>query len=116
MKAPDLVRLAFDRLAAADVSGTLELAHPEIVVINPPAIGLGGAFPTRIFGLDQLRAALEEVDLAAIERRIESIHEISPGVVSAHGYLSVEGRWGAAQWLRHMTDDGLLNYAAGQLY
>ena len=112
----EIVRLAFDRLAAADVGGTLELAHPEIVVINPPAIGFGVAFPTHIFGIDQLCTALEEVDLDQIERRIESIQEVSPGVVSAHGYITVDGRWGAAQWLGHMTGEGLLNYVEGHLY
>ena len=116
MTACDLVRIAFDRLDAGDVKATLELFHAEIVINNPPAIGLGVAFPTHIFGVDDLRIALEEVDLTKIERRVNSIHEIGPGIVSAHGFISVEGTWGAAQWLGHVTDEALLNYVEGHLY
>jgi hypothetical protein len=108
--------MAFDRLDAGDVEGTLELFHPEVVIINPPAIGLGVALPTHMFGLDELRAALKGVDLGKIQRKIESIQEVSPGIVSAHGFITVEGTWGAAQWLAHLTDDGLANYVQGHLY
>ena len=76
MTACDLVRIAFDRLDAGDVEGTLALFHPEVVVINPPAIGLGVMLPTHMFGLDELRAGIEGVDIGKIERRIESIEEI----------------------------------------
>ncbi|MGH2963887.1 MAG: nuclear transport factor 2 family protein [Solirubrobacterales bacterium] len=116
MTACDLVRMAFDRLDAGDVEGTLELFHPEVVVIHPPAIGLGVALPTHMFGVDELRAALKGVDLGRIQRKIESIQEVSPGIVSAHGFITVEGTWGAAQWLAHLTDDGLANYVEGHLY
>jgi hypothetical protein len=116
MTACDLVRSAFDRLNAGDVKATLELFHAEVVIINPPAIGLGVPFPTHIFGVSDLRVALEGVDLGRIERKIESIQEISPGVVSAHGFISFEGPWGAAQWLGHVTDEGSINYVEGHLY
>ena len=116
MTACDLVRVAFDRLDAGDLEGTLELFHPEVVIINPPAIGLGVTVPTHMFGVDELRAAFEGFDLGKIERRIESIEEISPGIVSAHGFISFEGTWGAAQWLAQLTDEGLLNYVEGHLY
>ena len=116
MTACDLVRIAFDRLDAGDVEGTLALFHPEVVLINPPAIGLGVGLPTHMFGVEELRAGLEGVDISKIERRIESIEEISPGIVSAHGFITVEETWGAAQWLGHLTDDGLVNYIEGHLY
>jgi ketosteroid isomerase-like protein len=116
MTACDLVRVAFDRLNAGDVTATLELFHAEVVIINPPAMGLGVPFPTHIFGVDELRVALEGVDLSRIERKIESIKEISPGVVSAPDFISVEGTWGAAQWLGHVTDEGSVNYVEGHLY
>jgi hypothetical protein len=116
MTACDLVRMAFDRLDAGDLEGTLELFHPEVVIINPPAIGLGVALPTHMFRVDELRAAIEGVDLGKIQRRIESIEEVSPGTVSAHGFITVEGTWGAAQWLAHVTDEGLVNYVEGHLY
>ena len=108
--------MAFDRLDAGDVEGTLELFHAEVVIINPPAIGLGVALPTYMFGVDELHAALKDVDLGTIQRKIESIQEVSPGIVSAHGFITVEGTWGAAQWLAHLTDDGLANYVEGHLY
>jgi hypothetical protein len=116
MTACEVVRIAFDRLDAGDVEGTLALFHPEVVIINPPAIGLGVTLPTRIFGLDELRAGIDGVDVGKIERRIESIEEISPGIVSSHGFIAVERTWGAAQWLAHLTRDGLLNYIEGHLY
>ena len=116
MTACDLVRITFDRLDAGEVKAILELFHAEVVIINPPAVGLGVTGPTHIFGVDELRVALEAVDLTKIARRIESIQEISPGVVSVHGFIRVEGTWGAAQWLGHVTDEGLLNYVEGHLY
>ena len=112
----DVVRIAFDRLDAGDIEGTLALFHPEVVLINPPAIGLGVMLPTHMFGVDELRAGIEGVDIGKIERRIESIEEISPGIVSSHGFITVEGTWGAAQWLAHLTGDGLVNYIEGHLY
>ena len=51
-----------------------------------------------------------------IERRIESIQEVSPGIVSSHGFISFEGTWGAAQWLAQVTHEGLLHYVEGHLY
>jgi hypothetical protein len=116
MTACDLVRVAFDRLDAGDFEGTLELFHPEVVIINPPAIGLGVVGPTHMFGVGELRAAIEGFGPGQVERRIESIQEVSPGIVSAHGFISVEGTWGAAQWLAQVTDEGLLHYVEGHLY
>ena len=116
MTACDLIRIAFDRLDAGDVKGTLALFHPEVVMINPPAVGLGVVAPTHMFGVSQLRVAIAGADLGKIERRIESIREVSPGIVSAHGFITVDGTWGAAQWLAHLTDDGLVNYIEGHLY
>ncbi len=117
MTACDLVRVAFDRLDAGDLEGTLELFHPEVVIINPPAIGLGVAGPTHMFGVGELRAAFEVFGHPGkIERRIESIQEVSPGIVSAHGFISFQGTWGAAQWLAQVTQGGLLHYVEGHLY
>jgi ketosteroid isomerase-like protein len=116
MTASELVRAAFDRLNAGDIPGTIELFHPDVVIINAPAIGLGVALPSHIFGADQVRALTEGIDLSKIDRKIESIRDVGDGVVSAQGVISFEGTWGPAQWLAHVIPGGSINYVEGHLF